>query len=78
MRWGTLAFLTSLITAILCVFCAVINLIIADAVGDSTNYKINPYIYYWEVLSGVFFYATIATAIILFMTKKNSKNRERA
>jgi H+/Cl- antiporter ClcA len=54
MRPLAVVFYTSIMTTVICLFCAVMNSIIADCIGDISDLKKNPYCYYWVVLCLLF------------------------
>lgn len=77
MKLGNLVFLISLISMILCIFCAIFNAIVAGVIGDPVDVYKNPYIHYWGVLVDVFFYITIGCVIFRIIAKIKNKSRER-
>jgi hypothetical protein len=73
MRPLALVFYTSITTTVICFFCAIINSLIADCIGDISDLKENPYCYYWIVLSCLFFGVAFICYIIDVIIKIKSQ-----
>jgi hypothetical protein len=77
MKIGKFVFLTSLISMGICIVSGAINWLIADEIGyPSTNYEENPYIYYWVILSSVFFYIAVGVGILSVIARVKNKKQE--